>query len=173
MPFNINDIKSQLKGGGARPSLFEVRIFNPVTSAADAVTPFMVKASQIPASTITPIDVPYFGRVIKVAGTRVFDNWTVQVINDEDFKIRDALETWSRRINMHVENERDFPTSAPAEYKSRAEVIQYAKTGDPLRTYIFEGLFPLAIGPIELAWENGNAIEEFACEFAVDHWDVA
>lgn len=173
MAFNINEIKSQLKGGGARPSLFQVRITNPATSAADSVVPFMVKASQIPASTLTNIDVPYFGRVIKVAGTRVYDNWSVTVINDEDFNVRNAIETWSRRINTYEGNLRDFPTSAPVEYKSRAEVIQFGKTGDVLRTYVFEGIFPLVIGPIELSWENGTAIEEFACEFAVDSWDVA
>ena len=43
---------------------------------------------------------------------------------------------------------------------------------EELRTYVFEGLFPLAIGPIELSWENGNAIEEFQCEFALDYWTV-
>lgn len=172
MAFNINDIKSQLKGGGARPSLFQVRLSNPGSNLADAVTPFMVKAAQIPSSTIAPIEVFYFGRPMKLAGQRQFDNWVVTVINDEDFAVRKALETWSYKINSYSGNQREFPTSAPSEYKSRAEVIQFGKTGDELRAYIFEGIFPISIGPIELSWDNGNAIEEFQCEFAIDYWTV-
>jgi hypothetical protein len=107
-----------------------------------------------------------------LAGQRIFDNWTVTVINDEDFKVRKALETWSYNINSYSGNIREFPTAAPSEYKARAEVIQFSKTGEELRTYVFEGIFPLALGPIELSWENGNAIEEFQCEFALDYWTV-
>jgi len=172
MAFNINDIKSQLQGGGARPSLFQVRITNPATTEADAVVPFMVKAAAIPASIVTPIEVFYFGRPMKVAGQRAFENWTVTVINDEDFRVRRALETWSYNINSYSGNLREFPTSSPAEYKARAEVIQYGKNGEELRTYVFEGLFPIVIGPIELSWDNGNAIEEFTCEFSLDYWTV-
>lgn len=172
MAFNINDIKSQLRGGGARPSLFQVRITNPVSTIADSVVPFMVKAAAIPASIVNPIEVFYFGRAIKLAGQRTFENWAVQVINDEDFRVRRALEAWSYDINSYSRNLREFPSAAPSEYKTRAEVIQYSKTGDALRTYTFEGIFPVAIGPIELNWENGNAIEEFSCEFAVDYWTV-
>lgn len=172
MAFNINEIKSQLQFGGARPSLFQVRFTNPGSGEADLKVPFMVKAAQLPASTLSQIDVPYFGRRIKVSGTRTYENWGVTVINDEDFRIRRAIETWSKRINTYVGNTRDFGSASPAEYKSRAEVIQYGQKGNVLRTYQFEGVFPLNIGAIELNWESGDAIEEFQVEFAVDYWTV-
>lgn len=172
MAFSVNEIKSQLQFGGARPSLFQVRFTNPATGEADLKVPFMVKAAQLPASTISQIEVPYFGRRVKVAGTRTYENWSVTVINDEDFKIRRAIEAWSRRVNTYTGNLRDFSTAAPAEYKSRAEVIQYGQTGNILRTYQFEGIFPLSVGAIELNWESGDQIEEFQVEFAVDYWTV-
>lgn len=172
MAFNINEIKSQLQFGGARPSLFQVRFTNPATPEADLKVPFMVKAASLPASTLSEVQVPYFGRRIKVPGTRNYENWTVTVINDEDFKVRRAIEAWSRRINTYQGNIRDFGSAAPAEYKSRAEVIQYGQAGNILRTYLFEGLFPLNISAIELNWESGDAIEEFQVEFAVDYWTV-
>jgi hypothetical protein len=172
MAFSVNEIKSQLQFGGARPSLFQVRFTNPATGEADLKVPFMVKAAQLPASTVSQIEVPYFGRRIKVAGTRTYENWSVTVINDEDFKIRRAIEAWSRRINTYIGNLRDFGTAAPAEYKSRAEVIQYGQTGNILRTYQFEGIFPLNVGAIELNWESGDQVEEFTVEFAVDYWTV-
>lgn len=170
--FSINDIKSQLTGGGARPSLFQVIINNPVTGEADQKLPFMVQASSIPASNLSMIEVPYFGRKMKVAGTRTYEDWTVTVINDEDFAVRRAMEEWSRRINTYVGNIRDFGTSAPAEYKSVADVIQYGKTGEELRRYKFDGIFPLQISTIELDWNSGDTIEQFQVTFAVDYWTV-
>lgn len=172
MAFNVNELKAQLQAGGARPSLFQVTFSNPASPDADLKVPFMVKAASLPASSVGQIEVPYFGRRIKVAGTRTFENWGVQVINDEDFRVRRALEAWSAKINSHSGNLRTFGSSAPAEYKSRAEVIQYGQAGQVLRTYQFEGIFPITIGAIELAWENGDAIEEFSVEFALDYWTV-
>lgn len=172
MAFSINDIKSQLQFGGARPSLFQVRFLNPVTAEADLKVPFLTRAASIPASTLSQIEVPYMGRRIKEAGTRTYENWAVTVINDEDFRIRRALEQWSYAINSYRGNLRQFGSSAPSEYKSTAEVIQYGKDGSVLRTYQFEGVFPLNISPIELNWEAGDQIEEYQVEFAVDLWTV-
>lgn len=172
MPFNINEMRAKLVGGGARPSLFSVNIFNPVDGRADNDLQFMVKATSIPASTLSQIEVPYFGRVMKVAGTRTYEDWSVTVINDENFSVRASLEEWSKRINTYAGNIRDFASPSPNEYKSTAEVTQYGKTGEILRVYRFNGLFPLVVSPIELNWESGNQIEEFQCSFAYDYWTV-
>ena len=102
MAFNINDIRSQLALGGARPALFQVIMNNPANSGGDAKVPFMARAAQIPASTIGTIEVPYFGRKIKIAGDRTFAEWTVTVVNDEDFLIRNAMEEWMQNINSHL-----------------------------------------------------------------------
>lgn len=174
MSFDINEIRGQLQGGGARPSLFQVQFNHPSMGDGVFKVPFMTKAASLPASTIGQIPVPYFGRTIKVVGTsRTYENWSVTVINDEDFRVRKALEAWSRQMNTYVGNQRGYNTSAPAEYKSRAQVQQFSQTGEVLRTYIFEGLFPVNVGPIELNWENGDAIEEFTVEFSLDWWEVA
>jgi hypothetical protein len=167
MAFNINDIRQNLIGDGARPSLFEVTVANPVSSTGDSKLRFMVRAATIPGSTINPIEVPYFGRRIKLAGSRTYDNWQVTVMNDENFDVRAALEAWSSAINSAEQNLRHTTS-----YRSVAEVIQYAKTGEELRTYKFVNLFPLAISPIDLSWDNGDAVEEFSVEFAYDYWTV-
>jgi len=168
MSFSINEFKSQLVGGGARPTLFEVRLTNPVTSVADFKIPFMVKAAQLPGSTLGSYTVPYFGRQIKYAGDRTFEDWTVTVINDEDFLIRNALEAWSNSINSHVSNTR----SLPQDYKSDAQVIQYGKDGTALRQYTFQGLYPINLDPIDLNWETQDTIEEFGVTFQYDLWVV-
>lgn len=101
MAFNIQDIRSQLTSGGARSSLFQVTIQNPVNGLGDLKVPFMCRAAEIPASTLGFVEVPYFGRRIKLAGDRTFQPWTVTIINDEDFLIRNAVENWSNAMNTY------------------------------------------------------------------------
>lgn len=172
MAFSINEIQAQLTGGGARNSLFQVQIQNPVDPAADLKVPFMVKASRLPADTVGVIEVPYFGRKIKQPGDRVFDEWEVIVINDEDFLVRNAMEAWMSAINKHEENVRDFPDSSPLRLKSQAQINQYGKTGQLIRTYTFNGLWPSMITPIDVSWEDTDRIEEFAVTFQYDWWEV-
>jgi len=170
--FNINDIKSQLTYGGARQTLFSVAINNKVDRKANEKMQFMVRASSIPESRLGNIAVPYFGRKINLAGDRVFPEWSVTVINDEDFLIRDAMETWSSTINSLEGNLRQTRTSSPNEYKSNATVTQYGKTGDVIREYFFDGIYPADISPIDLDWEATDRIEEFRVTFMYDSWVV-
>lgn len=172
MPFAISEIKSQLTYGGARPTQFSVRIRNPANSVADIKTQFMVQSAQIPAEMIGQIEVHYFGRAIKLAGDRTYDAWTVSVLNDEDFLVRNALEQWSNAINGRETNIRGFGGSQPSLYKSQAQVVQYNKIGQPVREYEFDGLWPLEISPIDLAWNAKDQIETFNVTFAYDMWRV-
>lgn len=172
MAFNINELRSQLVFGGAKNSLFQVQIFNPALSIADLKTPFMVKATTIPASTLGMVEVPYFGRKVKIAGDRTFEDWSATIINDEDFLIRNAMEQWSATINSHQGNITNFGSASPLQYKSTATVTQFSKTGVPIREYTFNGIYPTSIAAIDMAWETVDAIEEFAVTFAYDWWSV-
>ena len=172
MAFNINDLRSQLTFGGAKSSLFQVQITNPANSIADIKVPFMVRAATLPASTLGTIEVPYFGRKIKLAGDRTFEAWTVQVINDEDFLIRNAMETWMSSINSHQGNITSFDSASPLQYKAQAQITQYSKTGVPLRVYNFNGLFPTDVAAIDMNWET-EGIQEFGVTFQYDWWSVS
>lgn len=172
MAFNINEIRSQLTLGGARNSLFQVTIQNPANSVADIKVPFMVQAAQIPASSLGTIEVPYFGRKIKLAGDRTFAEWTVTVINDEDFLVRNAMEQWSNTINSLQGNLRGFGAASPLLYKAQAQVVQYSKTGVPIRTYQFNGIYPSEISAIDLDWNATDQIETFQVTFQYDWWEV-
>jgi len=172
MAFNINDIRAQLTLGGARPSLFQVIISNPVNPIADLKLPFLCKAAQLPASSLGTIEVPYFGRKLKIAGDRKFDPWTVTIINDEDFLVRNAMETWNNSIQLYQQNITALGTSAPAVYKSQATVTQFGKDGTILRTYQFNGIFPDQISAIDLAWNTTDEIEDFQVSFQYDTFEV-
>lgn len=174
MAFKINDIRANLKLGGARPTLFQIELTSPFDSDLNQIAPFMVQATQIPSSTIGAIEVPYFGRKIKVAGDRTFDTWTINVMNDEDFKVRHAMERWHNAINSLSGNLNQTGSSAPNNYKSQAIVKQYAKSDDqrPIREYKFYGIFPTDISTIDLDWNSTDTIEMFSVTFAYDWHDV-
>ena len=128
----------------------------------------MVQAAQIPAATLGVIEVPYFGRKVKIAGDRTFAEWTVTVINDEDFLIRNAMENWMAEINTHQGN-----INAKSDYKSQAQITQYGKAGNALREYNFNGLFPTNIGEITMDWNTTDEIETFEVTFQYDWWNVS
>lgn len=173
MALNINEIRSQLALGGARPTLFQVQFNNPANPAGDIKVPFMCRAAQIPASQLGTIEVPYFGRKIKIAGDRTFAEWTVTIFNDEDFLIRNSMEEWMQNINSHLGNLRGFGAASPSLYKQNATVTQYSKTGLPIRTYTFNGIFPIEVSTIDLDWNATDTFEEFTCTFQYDWWEAS
>ena len=174
MPFNISAFKSNgLVYGGARPSLFNVFMSVPAGLGLDNVSVdkfrFVCKTAELPESVISSIDVPYFGRKIKVAGERAFADWSVSVINDEDFSVRAMFEAWSNALNRLVSNVRD-PAIAAEQYKVDLDIVQYGKDGGVIRSYQLIGAFPTQISGIALSWESASAIEEFTVNFAYDYW---
>lgn len=176
MPFDVNEIRTELVKGGARPTLFEVQILAPegIPGLAPALinTPFFIEATRLPESQLGVIPVPYFGRTIKLAGDRKFNDWNVTVINDEDFKLRNAFEAWSSQLNTMRTNLRTPNTLRTMTYKPKARVTQYGKTGDTLRVYEFDGIFPAMISDIELNWGATDRIQRFNVTFAYDFWTL-
>lgn len=172
MAFNITEFQGQLTGGGARPNLFQVTIDNPVDRGAFIKTSFMVQAAQIPEATLGQATVNYFGRQVKLAGNRTFPDWTVTIMNDEDFLVRDGMERWSNAINGLESNLRSPALATTAQYKTNATVTQFGKQGNPIRTYNFVGIFPITVGSIALDWGTNDAVETFDVTFAYDYWQA-
>ena len=169
----ITDFKSKMAGGGARPNLFEVELVFPdpiaIENDVKEKSRFLVKAAQLPASNITPIEVNFRGRILKIAGDRTFDTWTVTVINDVDFSIRSAFEKW-----MDFINSMEDATGAqdPALYQPDAYVHQLDRDGSTLRSYKFHDIFPTNISAIDLSYETVDTVEEFTVEFQVQWWEA-
>ena len=178
---SISAFRGKLTGGGARSNLFEVDITFPASVGPDAVRDekvnFLCKAAEIPASNLGNIPVPYRGRVLPVAGDRTFDPWTVTIINDTDFIIRDAMEKWSNSIN-------DLQTAQgtinPEVYQRSAQVKQLSREGsapgDPektLRIYNFQGIYPNTVSSIPLDFGATDQIEEFQVTFNYLFYEVA
>jgi hypothetical protein len=174
MAFSIDEIKGAMRFGGARPTLFQIILTMPPGIVGDLSTlQFMARATQIPASNLGLIQIPYFGRKVKIAGDRTYDPWTITVMNDEDFKIRNSLEVWNQRINTHVGNLRDANLQEERLYKSVGTVTQFGKQGDVLRTYNLAGVFPETVSTIDLDWNANDQIEEFQVQFQYDYFVVS
>ena len=181
MPHSIQDFKSTLIGGGARPNLFEVVLTNefPGSTGYDAEDfSILCKAAQLPASNIASIDVPFRGRIFKVAGDRTFDTWTVTVINDIDFRIRTAMEAWMQSIGQYSDGS---GFTDPADYQVDAVVKQFSRAASTLanvegqgmevaKQYKFYSIFPTNISAIDLSYDSADTIEEFTVEFQVQYW---
>lgn len=162
----IEEFKSQLVGGGARNNLFKAIL--PIPGINVAKLSFLCRAASLPGSTIAEVAVPFRGRDIYVAGDRTFEVWNVTVINDIDFSIRNALETFmNNALNRHEANTSD---QRPASYKNDMIVQQLDKMGTEIKTYTFRGAFPISVAPIELTYSSAGEVEEFEVSFRYDYW---
>ena len=168
----ISNFKSKLTGGGTRANLFEVVLTFPDAAQPDQdvleKARFLVKGANLPASNVAQIEVPFRGRVLKIAGDRTFDSWTVTVINDTDFAIRSAFEKWQNTINRLSDN---TGLTNPADYQADAYVYQLDRDGSTLRSYRFYDTFPTQVGPIELSYD-ATGIQEFTVELQVQYWEA-
>ena len=169
---NIDDFKANLIGGGARANQFRVTITPPsgIAIGLDVRrTSFLCTASQLPASTLGEIAVPFRGRNIYVSGDRPApDAWSTTFYNDTDFMVRNAMERWQNGINDYanntgVVNSADFQTDLFVEQLDRDETI--------LKTYIFRAAFPLTIGQIDLSTAEATEIETFEVTWRYQHFE--
>ena len=175
---SISDFKSALVGGGARPNLFEVELTTlpgGISWDADSFR-YMCKAAALPASVIANIDVPFRGRIFKVAGDRTIETWSVTVINDESFKLRNAFEEWMQLI---AKLDNNLGATLPESYMTDASVYQLGRGSSAssqdssgnensvLKEYKMQGIFPTSLAAIDLSYDTGDTIEEFTVEFQV------
>ena len=165
----VDDFKAKLKGGGARPNLFKATINFPAYAQGDVeITSFMCKAAQLPGSIMGIVEVPFRGRILKIAGDRTFETWSPTILNDTDFVVRNAMERWMNGINAHSAN---TGLVAPADYSADLVVEQLDRDEAVLKKYNFRGCFPTNVSAIDLAYETNDVIEEFTVEFQVQYWE--
>jgi len=180
----ISNFKAALIGGGARSNLFEVELTTlPAGIGWDADSfRYMCKAATLPASNIANIDVPFRGRIFKIAGDRTIDPWTVTIINDEGFKLRNAFEEWTDLI---AKLDNNLGATDPSAYMVNAKVYQLGRGSSPssksntgeansvLKEYEFVDIFPTAVGAIDLSYDSTDTIEEFTVDFQVQSYSFA
>jgi len=168
---NINDFKAKLAGGGARANQFKVTMPFPGYAQVGGEIEdlaFLCRATSIPAMEIGVVPVPFRGRTIKIAADRTFAPWSVTVLNDTDFKLRNAFERWQNGINNMTDNE---GLTNPVDYQVDAFVDHLDRNGNTIKSYTLRGLFPTNISAIDLNFDEAAAIEEFTVEFNYQYFE--
>ena len=166
---SVDDFKAKLKGGGARANLFKATINFPAYANGDVeLTSFMCEAAQLPGSIMGVVTIPFRGRQLKIAGDRTFDTWSPTIINDTDFRIRNAMERLMNGINAHSAN---TGLTAPVDYEADLIVDQLDRDETVLKRYNFRGCFPTNVAPIDLSYGSNDEIERFSVEFQVQYWE--
>ena len=160
---SIDQFKAQLLGGGPRANRF--RVFIPRSGAK---IEFLCQSAQIPAATIGVIEQQFRGSILKMAGDRTFEPWTVTIINDVEFSSRSAIEAWQTGIQELDSGEGDTTLDYLVD---RAFVEQLNKDDTVLAKYEFFNMFPTSIGAIDLSYETVDALETFDVEFQYSHWN--
>ena len=155
---NPNNFKGYFKNF-AKPTRFEVEGFGMPEGLR-----FAVKAASIPGTNVGTIEVPYQGRKLKYAGDRTYQPWTITVINGIDYDIHNEFLKWQALLNDPVSNLGVDPIA----YKRDGKVIQLDEGENSIKEFEFYGAFPQEVSPIELSWENNDAVEEFTVTLEYD-----
>ena len=169
--FNVDQFKAAMIGGGARANQFFVTLNFPgyVTqgSAASAQAAFLVNSAALPGSIVNPTIVPYRGREVKFAGERIFQPWTITVMNDVSFNIRNSLEKWMSGMNGLQDN---VGRTNPREYQANITVTQLDRNNNPLKIYTLASAFPVDLGDIQLNYGDNDTIETYTVTFQYQHY---
>ena len=152
---SIGDITNMLTAGGglARPSHFTV-----TSGKVSSVSSFLVKAASLPAATLNTVEVPYYGRKVRIPSTRTFDTWNITVIYGSDGgNIRTEFEGWMADVQAPDSN------LIAGNDVLDEWTVSLLNTADesPIRTIRMVGCYPSELGTVELNQESGEALSEF------------
>jgi len=173
--FNVNQFKSALTNGGARPNQFAVTMtfpagFVPNASLAGQKVPFLVTQASLPGQVIGIAPVFYRGREIKYAGDRVFAPIQLLILNDSDFTIRSALESWMNGMDNLLTK---VGKLRPSEYMCNMQITQLDRNGNELKVYNLQDVFPTDVGDVQLDFSLNDQISSFGATFQYQTFTVA
>ena len=178
----LDAFQAALANGGARSNLFRATIYWPNAAieagadtriGTDKLTSFMIKTAQLPGSAINMIEVPFRGRKFKISGDREYEDWSVNIVNDNNFLVRNAMERWHDAMTGAASNVpgRGVDTMNFGSYSANLEVEQLDRSGNPIKLYRLMGAWPTSVAPIELSYDMGE-VEEFSVNFTYQWFET-
>lgn len=162
MALNVQDFASNFKGG-FRPTQFRVLMSFPTWVATGAVavlqTPFMVQSSSLPGSTMGVTRIPFRGREFKFSGDRTFDPWTMTVLADTDFVLRNAFEAWMNGMNDAETSQGRLQAS---DYWSKAYIHALDRKDNILYAYELRNIFPSNVAELPLDMSSVDTVGQYS-----------
>jgi len=173
--FNINSFRESLNSG-SKANLFRCELTgipgfdDPENVFGDDKFSFLCRSAVIPSYSLGVIEVPFRGRRIKVPGDRVFTDWTVTVVNEENQGLRKAFDNWMKYINDPDGEEviRDNNDS----YRCKIRIIHLKADGTISRVYELVDAFPVDVSAIELSYDAVDVIQDFSVTFQYHYMDA-
>lgn len=167
---DINQFRTKLGAGGVRPNQFLVFLPTIIGIQNPSDVSILVTSAALPASNVNPTIVQYRGREVKFSGERIFDPWTISVINDTQMTLRRYFEAWSNSMNNRINN--GAIALAPALYQYDIRVQQLDRNDAIIREYSLYNAFPITVSEIGLAYSQNDVISEFNVTFQYSHFDI-
>lgn len=161
---SINNFKSRVQDV-ARANRFEVQgniLGNDIS--------FLAKGASLPGATLGVMEVPYQGRMVKLAGDRTYDDWDITVYQANDGDIRRRIDDWMSKALTHESN---IGALAHAQYKEDLTVRQLDRAGGTIIRFKMIGCVPTVIGPLDLAWDTNDTPAEFTLTLAYDYYEMS
>ena len=130
----------------------------------------LVTGAALPASNVNPAIIQYRGREVKL-GERIFDPWTITVVNDSEFSLRAPFEEWMNGMNDRESNEgiltpSDYQVDIVVEHLDRNDAVL------PGGVYTLRNAFPIQMSEIALNYAQNDIFEEFTVTWQYTHYDV-
>ena len=178
MAFSVDEIRSALKNGGARPTLFEVSMG---TKSFTSDHQYMVRSGQLPGTNLNVIPVNWRGRPLKLAGVKTFDPWTMTMMNDEG-SFRKYIVEYIKNMSGDEVGSRSaeqggykYGTSGSVSDKNdyiNLEVKQLHKDGtSDSNVYTLKNAFPISLGDITLDW-GAEGFQEYTVTWRYDYFEA-
>jgi len=153
--------------GGSRPNLYSVTMTSPQIGALPQLQ-FFCKAATLPSSILGEVNVPYLGRMAKYPGDRQFEDWTIDVINDQGMSLRNAFEYWNELFNSYAGNATAYPN--PRAAFGSATVAQLSRNYQVVKWYQFFDLWPENIASVQLGYDQNDTVSDFQVTFKYSYF---
>jgi hypothetical protein len=200
MAFNVSELSAQLnKHGVAVNNLFVARFTLPgamndamgppepgteILPIADI--PFFCRSAQLPDLEVNVTDVKTQGHGVSQKRATAMENNIVPVVFmvDSNFAIKKLFHQWNQSIFNHgngggvLESTEDgrklYEYNFHDDYSSVLEIVVYSYNQEQVTySYKFNGAFPVSVGGVQVAWENGAEVMTFTVNFAYDSFSVS
>jgi len=162
---SINSFMSNFDGG-SRPNLYSVNLVCPVGPLPQLQ--FYCKAATLPSSILGEVNVPYLGRMAKYPGDRQFEDWTIDIINDQGMTLRNVFEYWNELFNSYAGNSTPFPN--PRGAFGSATVAQLDRSYRVVKWYQFFDLWPDNIASVQLGYDQNDTVSDFQVVFKYSYF---
>tara|TARA_Y100000114_G_scaffold72377_1_gene66326 strand:- start:211 stop:762 length:552 start_codon:yes stop_codon:yes gene_type:complete len=171
---SINDFRTALEGGGARANQFQI-VFNTPSRIPNfqGKHSFLVRTGQLPGSSVGEVVVPFRGRALYLAGDREYEPWTTTVLNDNDFHVRNIIETWQNFMNDYSDGRGSVDVSTYTADILVRQLDRNAESGeDFIKQYKLINCFPQAVGAIDLSYDATTEVETFDITWRYSHFEI-